>query len=101
MPDVAKLLLDIDKNQKAVDEIIKQYTCHLTEEEEKTDSSGQVTSRSVKEYDIFYVGDDEIRHLLAKDGKPLEGDEKKKAVSYTHLDVYKRQIVAVRTVFHP
>jgi hypothetical protein len=78
LPDVAKLLLDIDKNQKAVDEIIKQYTCHLTEEEEKTDSSGQVTSRSVKEYDIFYVGDDEIRHLLAKDGKPLEGDEKKK-----------------------
>jgi hypothetical protein len=78
LPDIAKLLLDIDKNQKAVDEIIKQYTCHLAEEEEKTDSSGQVTSRSVKEYDIFYVGDDEIRHLLAKDGKPLEGDEKKK-----------------------
>ncbi len=78
LPDVAKLLLDIDKNQKAVDEIIKQYTCHLTEEEEKLDSNGQVTSRSVKEYDIFYVGDDEVRHLLAKDGKPLEGDEKKK-----------------------
>jgi hypothetical protein len=78
LPDVAKLLLDIDKNQKTVDEIIKQYTCHLTEEEEKTDSSGQVTSRSVKEYDIFYVGEDEVRHLLAKDGKPLEGDEKKK-----------------------
>jgi len=78
LPDIAKLLLDIDKNQKTVDEIIKQYTCHLTEEEEKMDSNGQVTSRSVKEYDIFYVGDDEVRHLLAKDGKPLEGDEKKK-----------------------
>ena len=78
LPDVAKLLLDIDKNQKTVDEIIKQYTCHLTEEEEKTDSNGQVTSHSVKEYDIFYVGEDEVRHLLAKDGKPLEGDEKKK-----------------------
>jgi hypothetical protein len=37
-----------------------------------------VTSRTVKEYDIFYVGEDEIRHLLAKDGKSLEGDEKKK-----------------------
>jgi hypothetical protein len=78
LPDVAKLLLDIDKNQKTVDEILKQYTFHLTEEEEKTDSNGQVTSRSVKEYDIFYVGEDEVRHLLAKDGKPLEGDEKKK-----------------------
>jgi hypothetical protein len=78
LPDIAKLLLDIDKNQKTVDEILKKYTCHLTEEEEKTDSNGQVTSRTVKEYDIFYVGEDEIRHLLAKDGKSLEGDEKKK-----------------------
>ena len=78
LPDIAKLLMDIQKNQKATDEIIKQYTCHLSEEEEKIGSNGEVTSHSVKEYDIFYVGDDEIRHLLAKDGKPLEGDEKKK-----------------------
>jgi hypothetical protein len=78
LPDIAKLLLDIDKNQKTVDEILKKYTCHLSEEEEKTDSNGQVTSRSVKEYDIFYVGENEVRHLLAKDGKPLEDDEKKK-----------------------
>jgi hypothetical protein len=77
LPDVAKLLLDIEKNQMAVENILKQYTCHLSEEEEKTDSSGQVTSRSVKEYDMFYIGEDEVRHLLAKDGKPLEGDEKK------------------------
>ncbi len=78
LPDIAKLLLDIDKNQRTVEELLKQYTCHLSEEEEKTDSNGQVSSRAVKEYDIFYIGEDEIRHLLAKDGKPLEGDEKKK-----------------------
>lgn len=78
LPDIAQLLRDIQKNQKTVEEIVKQYTCHLTEEGEKTGSNGEVTSHSVKEYDIFYVGDDEIRHLLAKDGKPLEGDEKKK-----------------------
>ena len=78
LPDIAQLLRDIQKNQKAAEEIVKQYTCHLSEEEEKTGSNGEVTSHSVKEYDIFYVGDDEIRHLLAKDGKPLEGDEKKK-----------------------
>jgi hypothetical protein len=78
LPDIAKLLIDIDKNQRTVEEILKQYTCHLSEEEEKTDSNGQVSSHSVKEYDVFYIGEDEIRHLLAKDGKPLEGDEKKK-----------------------
>jgi hypothetical protein len=78
LPDMAQLLRDMQKNQKAVEEIVKQYTCHLSEEEEKTGSNGEVTSHSVKDYDIFYVGDDEIRHLLAKDGKPLEGDEQKK-----------------------
>jgi hypothetical protein len=78
LPDIAKLLFDIDKNQKAVEQILKQYTCHLSEEEEKTDSNGQITSRSVKEYDVFYIGDDDVRHVLSKDGKPLEGDEKKK-----------------------
>jgi hypothetical protein len=78
LPDIAQLLRDMQKNQKATDEIVKQYTCHLSEEEEKIGSNGEATSHSVKEYDIFYAGDDEIRHLLAKDGKPLEGDEKKR-----------------------
>jgi hypothetical protein len=78
LPDIAQLLRDMQKNQKAVEEIVKQYTCHLSEEEERTGSNGEVTSHSAKDFDIFYVGDDEIRHLLAKDGKPLEGDEKKK-----------------------
>jgi hypothetical protein len=78
LPDIAQLLRDIQKNQKANDEIVRQYTCHLTEEEERAESNGDVTPRSVKEYDIFYVGEDEIRRLQAKDGKPLEGEEKKK-----------------------
>ena len=78
LPEIGQLLRDIQKNQKATEEIVKQYTCHLSEEEEKVGSNGEVTSHGVKEYDIFYVGDDEIRHLLAKDGKTLEGEEKKK-----------------------
>ncbi|MGA7624468.1 MAG: hypothetical protein WCA91_12895 [Candidatus Acidiferrales bacterium] len=78
LPDIAQLLRDIQKNQKTNDEIVRQYTCHLVEEEGKSRSNGDITPHSVKEYDIFYVGEDEIRHLQAKDGKPLEGDEKKK-----------------------
>ena len=78
LPDIAHLLRDLQKNQKAAEEIVKQYTCRLSEEEEKLGSNGEVSSHSVKDYDIFYAGEDEIRHLLAKDGKALEGDEKKK-----------------------
>jgi hypothetical protein len=81
LPDIAQLLRDVNKNQKAIDEIVKQYTCHLTEVDEQRSSDGRLSPRSVKEYDIFYVGENggAVRHLIARGGKPLEGDEKKKA----------------------
>jgi hypothetical protein len=78
LPDIPTLLRDIEKNQAALEEIRKLYTCHLAEEEDKTDSDGNVKSRELKDYDVFYVGDEEVLHLLAKDGKLLDADEKKK-----------------------
>jgi hypothetical protein len=78
LPDIPQLLRDMNQNQRAIEDIQKHYTCHLTEEELKVDSKGDVTSKTVKEYDLFFVGENEVRHLLAKDGKLLEGDEKRK-----------------------
>jgi hypothetical protein len=78
LPDIPALLRDVNKNQDAVEEIEKQYTCHLSEEGDKTDSKTQATTREVKEYDVFYIGGEEVRHLLEKDGKPLGVDEKKR-----------------------
>jgi hypothetical protein len=78
LPDIATLLRDIAKNQAAIEEIRKLYTCHLSEEEDKTDSDGRVTSRSEKDYDVFYIGDEEVRRLIAKDGKPLDANERKR-----------------------
>ncbi len=76
LPDIPALLLDIQKNQSALEDLRKDYTCHLSEEEDKTDSDGNVKSRTVKDYDVFYIGDEQVLHLLAKDGKPLTGDDK-------------------------
>ena len=78
LPDIPGLLREMNKNQAAIEEIQKHYTCHLTVEELKVDSRGDATSKTVKEYDLFFVGEDEVRHLLAKDGQRLEGEEKKK-----------------------
>jgi len=77
LPDIPTLLRDIVKNQNALEDLRKFYTAHLSEEEDKTDSDGNVKSRTVKDYDVFYIGEEEVRHLLAKDGKPLDRDEKK------------------------
>jgi len=78
LPEIGQLLRDMNRNQKAIEEVQKLYTCHLNVEEEKIDSNGQATGRETKDYDVYYVGENEVRRLLAKDGKPLEGDEKKK-----------------------
>jgi hypothetical protein len=76
LPDIPSLLLDIRENQSAIEDLRKLYTCHLAEEEDKTDSNGNVKSRTLKDYDVFYIGDEQALHLLAKDGKPLEGNDK-------------------------
>jgi hypothetical protein len=76
IPDISNLLIQVNKNQKALDEMRKQYTCHLTSEEEQSDPDGK--TKSVKEFDVFHVAGEEVRRLIAKDGKPLEAAEKKK-----------------------
>jgi hypothetical protein len=78
LPDIPTLLRDSSKNQRALEEIRKLYTCHLSEEDDKRDSHGAVKSRTVKDYDVFYIDDDEVLHMTAKEGKPLAGQEKKK-----------------------
>jgi hypothetical protein len=78
LPDIKALLLDVAKNQKAIEELQKQYTCHLVAEEEKFDSKGGVTSRAVKEYDVFNCGGDEIRHLVKDEAKPLSAEQQHK-----------------------
>jgi hypothetical protein len=76
LPDIPTLLRDIVKNQQALEDLRRQYTSHLSEEQDKVDSDGKVKSRETKDYDVFYIGDEQALHLLAKDSKPLTGGEK-------------------------
>jgi hypothetical protein len=78
LPDIPTLLRDIVRNQAEIEDLQKKYTCRLSETEEKTDSQGRTEPPRVSDYDVFYVGGEEIRHLLAKNGKPLDGEEKQK-----------------------
>jgi len=91
LPDIKSLILEVAKNQKAIDEMTKQYTCHVREEEQKINSKGQVTSTAVSEYESFYIGGDEIRRLLAKDGKPLTGNQQNKEEERFNKEYDKRQ----------
>jgi hypothetical protein len=79
LPDMKALFLDVSKNQKTLEELHRQYTYHAATETEQTDSKGQTKSKAIREFEVFPIdGGGEVWHLLAKDGKPLEGDGKKK-----------------------
>jgi hypothetical protein len=78
LPEIKSLILEVQRNQKVMEEMQKQYTCHVTSEEEKVDSKSRIASRTVKEFEVFNISGEEVRHLVAEDGKPLEGDKKKK-----------------------
>jgi hypothetical protein len=78
LPDMKELILELTRNQKAIEELQKQYTCHLTTEEMKIDSKGRPVSKTIKEFEVFNIAGEEAQHLIAKEGQPLTGSEKQK-----------------------
>ncbi len=77
LPDIAQLLKDVNQNQEQVDAFIDQYACRETEEENELEGRGQ-TKKTVREYEVFYLGGEEVRRLVRKNGKDLTADELQK-----------------------
>jgi hypothetical protein len=93
--------MEVSKNQKAIEALMKEYTCHLASEEDKVDGKGQVTSKTVKEFEVFYVAGDEVRRQVAKDGKALSADEKKKEAERFNKEFEKLQKRAAELAADP
>jgi outer membrane lipoprotein-sorting protein len=78
LPDLKKLFVEIDENQKAIDKIKENYAGTRVEEETEFEKSGNVGKKEVKEYTFFYLNGEEISTLVKKDGKALSEEEQKK-----------------------
>ncbi|MGO9269928.1 MAG: hypothetical protein ACLQOO_06715 [Terriglobia bacterium] len=78
LPDIVQLLKDVNQNQKQVDALVDQYACRETEEENELGGKGQAKQKTVREYEVFYLGGEEVRRLVRKNGKDLTGDELRK-----------------------
>jgi hypothetical protein len=63
------------------------------EEENDPDDKGSATLKSLKEYEVSYISGKEIRRLLAKDGKDLTTEDRKKEDDRVDKEIekYKRQ----------
>ena len=78
LPDLKKLFLEIDANQKELDKIREKYSGRRSEEETEMDKNSRVTKREVHDYTFFYLNGQEISTLVAKDGKALTQQEQDK-----------------------
>jgi hypothetical protein len=77
LPDIAQLLKDVSQNQKQVDALVDQYACRETEASQELEGKGQA-KKTVREYEVFYLGGEEVRRLVRKNGKGLTADELQK-----------------------
>lgn len=78
LPDIPALLTAIDKNQKQIDALQKDYACMKLEEEDSVNGKGEVTKRTTTLYQISYLHGNEMARKIEVDGKPLSAAEQQK-----------------------
>ncbi len=91
LPDLKKLFVEIDANQKAADKIKENYTGRRSTEETEYDGSGKVTKVERQEHTFFYLNGEEISTLVGEDGKPLSKEKQAK-----QNDITKKRIEEVQ-----
>lgn len=78
LPDIAALLTAVDKNQKQIDELQKDYGCMKLEEEDSVNGKGEITKRTTTLYEISYLHGNEMDRKIEVDGKPLSAADQQK-----------------------
>jgi hypothetical protein len=82
--DIAALLRDIEKNQKAVDERISEYYYVQKDTERELSGKGELKKETIRVYEVFPVpGQRPVRKMISENGQPLSPErlkeEEKKA----------------------
>jgi hypothetical protein len=78
LPDITRLLTEIQENQRAIEAALESYTYLKTEEETDEDNQSRVTGKHQAEYEVFYVEGREIEKLRSKNGTVLNAIEQRK-----------------------
>lgn len=78
LPDIPKLMHDVEVNQKAEEAIEKDYLYRSSQMEQEMDSHGGIKKTETREYDVFWVNGVPVHKMTKKNGKELSEEEKKK-----------------------
>lgn len=78
LPDIPTLLREVDRNQAAIDKILESYTYHENDTQIEYNKDGSIKKQEEKTYEIYQLGEKQVRKLIAKEGKPLSAAEQNK-----------------------
>ena len=78
LPDIPRLMREVEAKQRAAEEARRDYIFHAVETEVEVDGKGSPKKTEVKEYDDFWIKGVPVERLVKKDGRELTADEAKK-----------------------
>lgn len=78
LPEATDLLREVQKNQKHLEELVKNYTYTKKVRQQETDKAGNIKKETVEEFEVFFHGPHEINRLVSKNGVPLSEAQRKK-----------------------
>ena len=91
LPDVRKLMVEVQDHQKQVDKLRENYTYSSLQTTQDMDGNGQVKKTESEEYEVFFVNGHEIDRRVKKDGKPLDQKDDQKETEQVTKRVEKAQ----------
>jgi hypothetical protein len=78
LPDIPKLMHDVEENQRAAEKIEKDYLYRSVQTEQQSDGHGGIKRTETREYDVFWVEGVPVHRLTKKNGKDLSPKEQEK-----------------------
>jgi len=87
LPDISTLMHEVEKNQRAAEELRRKYAYREHSVLEETDGNGRVKKTDATVHEIGFVEGVLIRRLVEKDGKPLSDKDKEKEDEHVQKQV--------------
>ena len=78
LPDIARLMQQVEANQKTAEAIIRNYIYTSTITSQDLDGHGNLKKTETIEREVFYIGNTRLERTTRKNGKDLTPEEQKK-----------------------